>query len=628
MSSNGSSSRSNFSGLSNTYHFLKFSPSVPNNTGWTDAAPGAPFPLSEPTSEAVEPTGISTTEAFGTPVVAGPVTATGIPTAEAFGTATITSDAVLYPTGIPSSEALGTPTLAGPITALGIPTAEAFGTASIQHVLVPTGIISQEAFGAVSLTQSITLTGIPTAEAFGTAQLAGPINPPSIASAEAFGTATVATLIEPIGILTAEVFGTATIATLVAPVGIASAEAFGTPILAGPITVTGIPSSAAIGTPTVIAQALLAPTSIPSGEAFGTADLRHAIIPSSIASTEAFGSATVVTLLQVNGIATAEAFGTPIVVGPILVTGIASAQAFGTPSVAHEVDVQAFGGSTALTGTADGGSELTLIGSELDMSGLHDPFDDGVIDPGFWTVIDSGSGQTNEDGFAHVLRMVTGTTAGSIAGLRTVATSESIDVEVTFAGAGRVGVQGRIAPGALTLYVGPGTIATLAQQVSGNTTGYRMLVQVSGKTTFDQFVPNAALVSTFRLQRVGSTLRFYVGGSFIVAASWVADVASVQLSAANDAALTSEASCTILNYLRKPVIVVGEEPATVIYARSGRVVAVAPEAPHNAPAVVPVTITGRSGIGIELDDPFVYTLGDRASISRRMTLLTDSTLRS
>ena len=131
------------------------------------------------------------------------------------------------------------------ITPTGIASTEAFGTAVVTTGAVdisPTGIASAEAFGShtVTLTQDVSPSGIASEEAFGTAVLttgAVDISPSGIASEEAFGTADVsqATFLTPTGIVSEEAFGTAVITTgavTVSPTGIVSAEAFGSHTIA------------------------------------------------------------------------------------------------------------------------------------------------------------------------------------------------------------------------------------------------------------------------------------------------------------------------------------------------------------------------------------------------------------
>lgn len=182
------------------------------------------------------------------------------------------STQTLEPVGIASAEALGTPTITvGGVTVspVGIASAEAVGTPTILPGAItvsPVGIASQEAFGLPVVTAvgvPVNPVGIPSEEAFGLATIVmGPVTvfPVGIASAEAFGLANIAfdQILVPVGIASGEVVGTPTIAlgaVTLSPVGIPSGTAFGTAsVLVGPITVfpVGITSAEAFGSPSIL----------------------------------------------------------------------------------------------------------------------------------------------------------------------------------------------------------------------------------------------------------------------------------------------------------------------------------------------------------------------------------------
>lgn len=181
-----------------------------DSVSWTNAARNryalwVAFTSDSAGPQNLEPTGIASAEAFGTPTIqAGEVTIspTGIGSGETFGTPTIQAGAVsVSPTGIVSAEAFGTPTI------------------SASSDISPTGIGSGEAFGTPSLlaTNDISPTGIGSGMVFGTPTIvAGDVtlSPTGIGSGEAFGTPTVAH-----GDVSQEIM----------PVGIPSKEAFGEP---------------------------------------------------------------------------------------------------------------------------------------------------------------------------------------------------------------------------------------------------------------------------------------------------------------------------------------------------------------------------------------------------------------
>lgn len=98
------------------------------------------------------------------------ITPTGITSEEAFGSPVVVADQEIAPSGIASAEAFGTAQLNLTVTPTGIASAEAFGSPSIAMVVSPSGIASSEAWGTpeVFTTQFITVTGIASTEAFGT----------------------------------------------------------------------------------------------------------------------------------------------------------------------------------------------------------------------------------------------------------------------------------------------------------------------------------------------------------------------------------------------------------------------------------------------------------------------------
>lgn len=167
-------------------------------------------------NQEVDPSGIASSEAWGTAQVNLQVQATGIASGEAWGTAKV--NLTVGGTGIASSEAWGTATVSGgtvTVSPTGITSNEAWGTAQINLKVSPTGIASGEAWGTATVSVAIitiTGTGIPSAEAFGTAQVNLQVPVFGIASGEAWGTAFVspgapAQAVGAIGILSSEAWG-------------------------------------------------------------------------------------------------------------------------------------------------------------------------------------------------------------------------------------------------------------------------------------------------------------------------------------------------------------------------------------------------------------------------------------
>lgn len=130
----------------------------------------------------------------------------GIVTTEAFGTDVLTRYSVVSvsPSGVGSAQAFGTHVLtrgySATISAIGLPSLEGFGTHTLTRyegaVVVATAIATTEAFGnhVITTHRSVSASGIPSVEVVGTALVSGTalysLSIAGIASAGAFGTAT------------------------------------------------------------------------------------------------------------------------------------------------------------------------------------------------------------------------------------------------------------------------------------------------------------------------------------------------------------------------------------------------------------------------------------------------------
>lgn len=228
---------------------------------------------------------ISSAEVFGTTVVTTGVvdiSPTGISSGEVVPSPTVTKDLTVAPNAIVSAEAFGTTIVAGPITVPSISSAEAFGAHTVSPGVVdisPTGIASLEAFGNPDIDLILSIPSIASGEAFGTAAITSlafiTLAGNSIASAEAIGDLTLTT--------TNDIIST----------GISSGEAIGNLILisTNAISPAGIVSSEAFGTAVVALLQTVSPAGIVSAEAFGTANFKfdQTISLTGIASEEAFG---------------------------------------------------------------------------------------------------------------------------------------------------------------------------------------------------------------------------------------------------------------------------------------------------------------------------------------------------
>ncbi len=193
----------------------------------------------------------------------------------------------------------------------GIASLEAFGTPHVAHVVDCSAIASAEAFGTTVIGLPVDASGIATAEAFGTPVAVLVVAPSGVASEEAFGTTTLDQAIYPSSAASEEAFGTPVLGLVLEPGAIASDESFGTAVLVHELGISGIASLEAFGQP-VLDQAIY-PAGVASDEAFGTAEVVEvqSILPTGIPTEEAFGSPTMQVWIQPVGIASAEVFGTP-----------------------------------------------------------------------------------------------------------------------------------------------------------------------------------------------------------------------------------------------------------------------------------------------------------------------------
>lgn len=178
------------------------------------------------------------------------------------------------------------PTGAQTVQPTGMASTLAFGSPTVQtdaQILSPPSLPSTLAFGAPTVAPgavAVEPTGLPSAVTFGSPEVvpgAVVVLPPAIASTLAFGAPTVTAgglVLQPTGMPSTLAFGGPTITpgtVVVAPTGLASALAFGGPtIVAGAVTILppSIASTLAFGAPTIQNYVLL-PPGIPSSLAFG-----------------------------------------------------------------------------------------------------------------------------------------------------------------------------------------------------------------------------------------------------------------------------------------------------------------------------------------------------------------------
>lgn len=308
---------------------------------------------------------IASAEAFGFAQLDQRIDATGIASGEAFWAATVSivgGAQTVSPSAIASSEAFGAVQLDLTVSAASIASTEAFGVARADQTVSPSAIASGEAHGAATMGLEIVPTAITSAEAFSAATVtnAGTLALSGIPSGEAFGTAMLGLHIEPAGIAPSEAVGTPAVGNIVAPASIASAEAFGAAQIDQHVSVTGIVSAETFGVASLSGSITLSPASIGSGETVGQPALVLVIGPPSIGSAEAHGAARLDLEIRPAGITTLEAFGAPRVLALDMFApdGISSGEAFGLPTTTLYI------APTGITSLAEVGRP-TLTGGEL-----------------------------------------------------------------------------------------------------------------------------------------------------------------------------------------------------------------------------------------------------------------------
>jgi hypothetical protein len=259
---------------------------------------GESFVPSGGSPQTMIPGGITTSNAFGTPLQRRFMQPSGVATSLAFGTVTRTSQNTMVPTGIATSNAFGTALSRFFMQPTGVATANAFGTALQRRFMQPAGITSALAFGTVTRTGTYLMipNGIGSSQALGTPTVLflSTMLPSGIGSAQAFGTVTRTSfnLLLPTGIGSSQAFGTDVIRRFLQPTGISSGQAFGTALTRRFMQPGGIGSSQAFGVPVASTGVLLVPNGIATGLTFGTATIIRGVVvmmPNGISSSLAFG---------------------------------------------------------------------------------------------------------------------------------------------------------------------------------------------------------------------------------------------------------------------------------------------------------------------------------------------------
>lgn len=384
--------------------------------------------------------------------------------------------------------------------------------------------------------------------------------------------------------------------------------------LAGPVTAPVWPVSTSVFTPAVAAP-VVAPAWTPT-----TLVSTPTIDVAQVLTTPVWSATTTVTAPQLNRqvrpgawASSTQVYSGASVVGPLAATRVNAATQVFTPGISRFVDF----GLTPTFGLVTGGANLTLTGSSLDMGMCTPDFTDGTLDVGFWTDLSSGSGEVLEVASLQSLRLNTGVTAGSVAGVRTVLEAADLDIEVQ--ATALVGSTFELA-----LYVNANTDLRLLLQ------GDDIILRVreNGLTSTDQVIGASGGSPLLRLLRVNSTVQVFLGGAFTVSASWVASFCRVELVTRES---TGQSAVRVSRYLRRPVVVIDDTPlAGVEVVSSSQALATIPA--RTLPGTLDVRLTGCDTGSDTLANAFTYVLDARRSQlfdipnGARLTTLSDPVL--
>lgn len=288
---------------------------------------------------------------------------------------------------------------------------------------------------------------------------------------------------------------------------------------------------------------------------------------------------------------------TAVVAGPLTAPFIPSTAVVPSPTIGRISDFSI----TPNTGLTTGGEPLILFGSALDMSACTPDFSDGSLDPGFWTDLSTNSGEVLEVPAIQALRLNTGLTPNSIAGVRTVGFASDVDIEVL----ATVLIADPIIEAAfeLALYVSADTdfrIIVLGDLVT-------LQVRENAQTLFDLPIATTGGNPQIRLRRVDDNVFVFLGGALITQASWVSTNCQIELIARNNATNESQAATRVSRFLRRPVVVFGENPLTGIEV-VGTNQALAETPARNLPGPVDVRVTGCNTVGDTINAGFTYIL--------------------
>lgn len=288
----------------------------------------------------------------------------------------------------------------------------------------------------------------------------------------------------------------------------------------------------------------------------------------------------------------------------------------------------------AFSGGLAGGTAVSLTGALLDTADCSDAFTATTVDSGFWTDLSTGSGTVSGLG-GRGLRIDSGRTPGSVAGLRTVDTLGNLDVTLDLRSTVRTTPRAaQVVVGTSALQVDAGTRVELRVLANRESVLLQITATVGGTTTVAQTIVLAPafagpIALGFRWLRWGRRVIGFLNGARYIDTTWSSAACHLELRVANDATDVARATSTALAYTRFAAIAFGDEPVVDYLIRAGHH-AVAQAPARALPGIVDIEAAGCNTTQIA-PAAFRYTTGDQLAIGRNATqqlvILNDPRLR-
>ena len=280
-------------------------------------------------------------------------------------------------------------------------------------------------------------------------------------------------------------------------------------------------------------------------------------------------------------------------------------------------------------GPVTGGTSVVISGDGFDMSECSDLFHDASLDP-MWSTIDSGSGSAVE--LIGSLRLNTGTTIGSISGIRTAETVDDIDVKIRVNSLNDfiVRPKDKVITTKFGLFIDSGNYVYV-QINRGISRGSVSAIAVDGGITVVDFTSSSVNFSkNLRLLRINNRVIILLGNIIFADFVWTNKLANVEISVDN-LNENIDVQTEILHYIRNPLVLFFNEPMLdQIVVGDTRIRGTTPESLGRLPGIVGVKVKGCN----ELDfGAFEYRLPDNLlvvtdSLNGNVRLISDYTIRN